>query len=497
MRPIACALFVLGATGDVARAEPSVASSTEPPPAADTAAEASTPPPAPPPPLPHEHTAAEVYSAPLPGDESGRTDVVDPGDSFLRTVGRGALFVPKLAVEAALLPVDGAIWANDRYQLEDLYYVWLFNADRTIGAYPTATYETGFGATLGARFEDRDVFGEKELVGVQATSGAATGEEYRESFLVQLRSGDRIARWFRLGVDANFDRRPADPFFGIGNGNLTTTLPAMPVDPLTNTTAVETYNRYQEKRVSMFADATLTRELHVRGTGSLTALDFADSAEEAPAVSTVYNTAGVVGFDSGVHHAYGELELRWDSRRRFTPWEPHDVHSAGSLVAAFAGRVDRIDGEGADFWRYGTELQHYIRLANGPRVLALRFRLEGVTGAIDQVPFTELPMLGGGTFLRGYSFERFRDRIASFGSVQYQWDLSHLVDAYLFTDVGRVYPSLDELTLDDLRVGFGGGFEVHSDHGFLVDISLASSIDGGLFTSFTFNPVPDARQRWR
>ena len=41
---------------------------------------------------------------------------------------------------------------------------------------------------------------------------------------------------------------------------------------------------------------------------------------------------------------------------------------------------------------------------------------EGVTGGLDQVPFTELPMLGG-DFMRGYAFERFRDRVAAFGSL--------------------------------------------------------------------------------
>jgi len=57
----------------------------------------------------------------------------------------------------------------------------------------------------------------------------------------------------------------------------------------------------------------------------------------------------------------------------------------------------------ADFWRYGIELQHNWRLARGPRVLTVRLRGTGVTGERDEVPFTELPALGGGSVLRGIS----------------------------------------------------------------------------------------------
>jgi outer membrane protein assembly factor BamA len=113
------------------------------------------------------------------------------------------------------------------------------------------------------------------------------------------------------------------------------------------------------------------------------------------------------------------------------------------------------------------------------------------------VAFTELPVLGGGEFLRGYTYERFRDRAAVFGSLQYEWDLSHFTAAYLFTDIGRVFDTLDDLTVRGLRVGYGIGLDIRGESGFLFSASVASSIDGGLFFSLAFNPVVDALQRWR
>ena len=437
----------------------------------------------------------DLSTAPLPGAESGRIDVVDPGDSTLRIIGRGTLYIPKLLVEFVLLPFRGLVWADDRYSLVDRYYDTFFNADRTIGLYPTATYETGFGASVGLRFSDNTLFGENEQLVLQATTGAITGELYREGALISMRSGDRISHWLQLGFDANFDRRPEDPFYGIGNSNSTNVVPATPIDPRVDTTSVQTHNRYQEARVAVVASAHAPHHLQVHGTAAITDLQFARSTTGVP-IDEVYTPAGLVGFVGGVEHAYGELDVRWDTRRVLSEWEPSDVHSAGSLVAAFVGRVHRLDG-GVDYSRYGLELQHYWRIASGPRLIAARFRTEAVSGSLYDVPFAELPMLGGADFLRGYSFERFRDRVSAFGSLQYEWAISNLADAYVFTDVGRVYSSYDNLTYKGLRAGFGLGVSVHNETGFLIDVSLASSIDGGLLINATFNPVVDYRERWR
>src|SRR5690606_33128770 len=108
-----------------------------------------------------------------------------------------------------------------------------------------------------------------------------------------------------------------------------------------------------------------------------------------------------------------------------------------------------------------ADLQHFVRVGRGPQVLAFRLYGEAVSAGREDIPFTELPMLGGANLLRGYAYERFRDRVAIQGSFEYQWDLSRHVFASLFTDVGRVYPALDDISLDDLRWGYGLALEAH------------------------------------
>jgi hypothetical protein len=444
-----------------------------------------------PPPLPTpaepEHTAADVASAPVPGDESGRSDGVDPGDSTARQIGRGLLFFPKLAVDAALFPIRGLVWFEDRYRPDDWYRRVFFNDAMTIGLYPTFVIDTSLGVTVGARFVHKDLLGQHEQLQLQA----AASSRFQQIYSAGFRSGDRFGERFHLDYDAGYERRPHDAFYGIGNGD------RMPVgaqiDPRVDATSVEARFRQDRTRFAMVADLRVFSHLHLRGSGAAAQVQFA-AGDEGNAIDQVYSPMGLVGF-GGVEYGYGELELRWDGRHA-AAFEPGAVYSGGSLVDVFGGRLHRLD-PGPDFWRYGGDVQHFVRLGDAPRVIVARFHGEGVTGGRDEVPFTELPRLGGSTYLRGYDLDRFRDRVAAFGTLAYSWDVSQWVSGNLFVDVGRVYPGLDQLSLDHLRAGYGIGLEIHGNHDFLLEGSIASSIDGGLFLNLAFNPVYDLDERVR
>jgi hypothetical protein len=438
-----------------------------------------------------EPTAADVARAPLPGFESGRLDAGD-SDSTWRLIGRGALFVPKLAFDVALSPARAAIWAEDRYKLTDLYTRTFFTDDEIIGLYPTGSVDTSLGLTVGAHFVHKDLFGDREQLDLQAEASS----QYRQIYAATFASGRRLGDRLSLRLDAGYERRPHDAFYGIGNGDKleAAAAPPTPIDPRIDATAIETSYRQDRARVSAIADLRAVDRLHLRASGALAEVDFA-APDEGASASMVYDTRGLVGW-GGVEYGYGELELRWDNRRSTTSFEPPAVPSTGELAAVFAGRLHRLDG-GADFWRYGSDLQKYVRLGRGPRVLALHFHGEGVTGGRDEVPFTELPRLGGPQWLRGYALDQFRDRVAAFGSAAYIWDLSQWVSARLFVDAGRVYPSLEDLSVDHLRVGYGFALEGHRIESFLIETSIASSIDGGLFLNLSFNPVYDLDDRVR
>jgi hypothetical protein len=445
---------------------------------------------------PPEPTAEDVASAPRPRQTSGRIDPGEGGDSLGRLAARAVLALPLLAFQIVTLPVRGAVYAYDRYEVRRHWYETLYSRDRSRALLPVLTYQTSDGLTAGVRYVDINLADQNEHLVLQATGGSV----YRVGVNGAIDTGDRMGP-VRLELGGNFDRFPAEPFYGFGNGDgdsngRSEPLPML-VDPATDPTAIHTHARYQEIGGSAYADWRIVANLHAGARASMTDVEIGPSSRRSPSIEMAYTPTSLVGFGDSVQHAYGELSLSWDSRHQRSRWEPLSVHGAGSLATVFGGLARNVRGEGGDFARYGGELQHYLHLGFGPRVLIARLHAEGVTGSLDELPFTELPSLGGDAFLRGYPHGRFRDRLAGVASLQYMWNLSMYSEAFVFVDAGRVYREYSDLTFEDLRVGFGFGVELHTQNSFLIDAHIASSRDGGVILTAAFSPVLDSRPRWR
>lgn len=430
-------------------------------------------------------TAADVEGAPPPGDESGRADPIGDGDSTARKIGRAALFVPRGAFELVMFPIRAGVYATDRYNLIARFQDVFYTDDRTLGLYPTLQFASEFGANIGARFDMK--FGPSE----QLKLFGAYGGEYREIATGRVRS-EQLGGRLEVGLDTRYEKRRRDRFFGIGNGDEVPP-PPMPIDALVDDTAVSTRYRRRIASAAATADLRAVSDFYVAVGGTISDVERSPS-DDGPPIEMVFTPGSLIDFDD-YRYTYGELEARWDTRDRTGLWEPGGVRSRGSLVSAFGGRVSLDHGEG--FFRYGVDLQHYLRIGTGPRVLAARFYGEAVTGERDQVPFPLFPYLGGPQRLRGYATERFRDRLAAVASVEYQWDLSRLLHASLFVDTGRVYEAFDDLTLSGLRLGFGVGFDLYTDQAFLGRASLSSSIDGGAYLNVAIIPSFDNTPRVR
>ena len=444
--------------------------------------------------------------APLPGSRevSGVVQAEARGMApALRWVPRVLLFVPRWAFYLASQPVRGAAWAYERFDIRLRAREVFFNDAETFGVYPTAFREAGFGLHVGGRMIVRDVFGAGE--GLKARVGY--GGRFRQLYALSLSTGERFGR-LEFDLDAEFDIRDKDRFYGIGNRDRVdpADLGGAPplIDALADDTAVATRFRQDVGQIN------LGTGFEVRGGFSVNALagvlwrSFGQPGDAAglsdDAVGNVYDLDSLVGFDGGLSAVQGELEVAYDSRRPASRYIARSVHSTGWRLAGYAGLTRGFGGDESSYTRYGVDLQRYIDLYHGTRILALRFFAEGVSGSLENIPFVDLPRLGGAQLLRGYDSDRFRDRAMTVFTAEYEWDLSSRVYSFFFVDVGRVWRSfraIDGAGLQDSRVGFGGGLQILSMKSFLARLSLSTSIDGGLFVNFSFDPAYDRLSRRR
>ena len=459
---------------------PTPAPVEEPPTPPPTPVEEGMPPPAPP---------APIEYMPPPGAESGRIDELSDGESPGRTVGRTLLYIPRGIVELLFLPVRGAVWANDRYKIAKTARRWFFNDDMTIGLYPLLFFQSSEGVMLGAQFVAE--LTPDDYIKVFAGAGTAARLRGAVTYLMTNRLDGRLDAQF----DVEYDARGESRFYGFGNADEVDTQPPMPIDPFDETEAFRTFYKDKLARASALGDLEMLPNFFLDAGASVYRRNRSDSSR-GPAIQDVYMPNTLISFDH-YNALYGEGQLRYDSRGPASDWQPRMLWSTGTLAAAYAGYSVLSENENENFWRYGFDLQQFFPIGANPRVLSVRLQSEAITADIDQVPFTEVPSLGGRQWLRGYAIDRFRDKVATVGSVEYQWDLARWLYASVYVDVGRVYPSWSDLTFDDLRAGYGFSLEAQSHNSMIGRVSVSSSIDGDVFFNLYLDPVSEVEPRVR
>lgn len=164
-----------------------------------------------------------------------------------------------------------------------------------------------------------------------------------------------------------------------------------------------------------------------------------------------------------------ELKLDWRDR-------PGSPLRGGTEVL----RVAYVTANGPDntdvgFWKVRGEAHHYFNLFGG-RVIGLRVLAE-ITEPDEgtRVPFYELAHLGGSHSLRGFSTDRFAARDMAMFTVEYRWPLWRKIDAFLFTDQGRVFDNIeDDFAFTNFRSSYGGGLRIWS-HDSNIELMTADS----------------------
>ncbi|HLU68721.1 MAG TPA: hypothetical protein VKZ63_20710, partial [Kofleriaceae bacterium] len=161
------------------------------------------------------HTSASVAGAPLPQEASGVVQAPPPSGRLL-VIPRVLLYIPRGINWVISAPFRGSAYLYERYQLRERFRAIFFNDEGTVGLYPVAFFETGFGFNAGARFIHRDLFGGGERLRARASFGG----QYEQIYSIKIGTGDRIQGGrTEVELEAEYELRPKDRFFGIGNGD--------------------------------------------------------------------------------------------------------------------------------------------------------------------------------------------------------------------------------------------------------------------------------------
>lgn len=434
------------------------------------------------------YTAVDVADDPRPTEVSGIARRDDPVD--WRAAPRTVLFVPRYAVWAAFAPLRLGMWAYDRFAV-GAWISRLLSGDGKLVAHPTLRYDDEFGFGLGARVLHRDLFGHGESVRVKGSLGG----EYNRYAAVRLGTGG-LASPLRLFVETEIRRQDRARFTGIGNGDLADCTGSTMLAP--DEGACATRFAQDVVRAELSAELALGPRVLVAASSAYRLRSFDTSASERdPDVAEIYDTAALVGYDDGLSNVYTELAASYDSRSSSRDVIAVGVPDTGEYVSAFAGYQAGTGDDPSRFWRYGAELHLYRQIWLEDRVLALRLYGEAVTGELDRdVPFVDLPSLGGRRLLRGYGTGRFRDRAMATASAEYHFPVHSNISAFLFSDAGRVFDRVRDVSVSDLHVGAGGGFKLHTAHLVVMTFQIGYGFgDDNVQVALVFEPTFKTKPR--
>ncbi len=439
--------------------------------------------------------AAAFAGAPPPRDASGIATPRDTSHQRWLWFPRVLLFVPRYALEVVFAPLRLGMWSYEHYEVRDRFKRIFFNETETLGVFPTVEFESGFGAGVGAVLIARNLF----AAGTKLRLKASIGGRERQSYEARLGSGRLLGEHFELELRTSYRRFLGSFFYGYGNSDeLAEPVDVgMDLDPIGSDIARQTRYRHNNLASGAAAIVRFSPQLKVGLHGAYRATDF-DAYTGSfgdQDIEDVFDVDALPGYRTGLSNVYSELELVYDTRRATRFYLSRAAPSTGWLGSAFVGYQWGQGEDPSEFGRWGLELMRFFDLYGGDRVLVTRAYVEGVTGSLSEVPFTDLPLLGGPLLLRGYNRARFRDRLAAMMSAEYDYPISRRLSGYLFTDVGRVFRDLDDVSAENLRVGFGGGLQLHMTQSFLARLGIFSSKDGGLLFFVSFDPIFDVHLR--
>ena len=401
-----------------------------------------------------------VIAAPLRAETTADSSVVYPERRTDRTPVEYVLALPSIALQVPVKLVGtlvaGPVILVERHAYLPTIQEWLGELDVS-GIRPVAGLQSKAGLLGGLSLVDKHLF--SQGVGARL-KGTYSTNSYK---FASLRLGGE--QWrdgpFGLTAEGGWLEKTRERIYGLGPSSKS---------------ADEANYSYQ----GAFGNVTLrwqaVPKLVVSVTGGMRRVDPGDGRRMSTEGDRAIIAERFAGQD--LYGLFETLDLYTVGTECKLDWRdrPGSPLRGGTEVL----RVAYVTANGPDntdvgFWKVRGEARQYLNLFGG-RVIGVRVLAE-ITEPNDgtRVPFYELAHLGGSHSLRGYSTDRFAARDMAMFTVEYRWPLWRKIDAFLFTDQGRVFDNIeDDFAFANFRSSYGGGLRIWS-HDSNIELMMADS----------------------
>ena len=252
-----------------------------------------------------------------------------------------------------------------------------------------------------------------------------------------------------LVLDGEFLRRPDQVYYGLG------------ADTRTDDERIYAVERAE---VGLEVLATLHKLNKISFSTRFRTVGFDADDARAPAIGREFDLDGerierpgaiafstpetIPGFSERYQLLEHRIHLMLDSRSPDTEFDG----GTGLRFEAFGSFEWDPAQTSRNFLRVGGELSALYDFSGNGHIAAVRAYTEFLVDDIgdDDVPFTELPQMGGNEVMRGYLPGRFLGKYAVAVTGSYRYPVWSLIDAEIFGSVGNVFGVPDEVNDVDI-----------------------------------------------